>query len=61
MQKLSTDARVLGLHLGLGDLQHGPPCHGYQNCCTCPDCLDRERTPAQATEMPRQPWEPKAA
>ncbi len=36
-------------------------CHGYQNCCVCPDCLLREAGPLPAQQEPAQPWEPRAA
>jgi hypothetical protein len=49
--------RVLGLHLGLGDLQPAPICHGYQNACVCSECLERESAPDVALVPVRQPWE----
>jgi len=55
---LSTDDRILGLLLGLGDLAPRDICHGYRHACVCHECKDRAagepaRTPAA------QPWEPK--
>lgn len=42
-------------------------CHGYQNCCVCPDCLSVAQQGAERgfskdgrinpPEAPRQPWE----
>lgn len=52
---LSFSDRVLGLHLGLGDLQLCPPCHGYANACICIDCMAREQLPKPAPAP--QPWE----
>lgn len=58
---LSWQDRVLGWTLGLGDLDDGcPACHGYQNACRCPDCLDREEL-ADAPMRVALPWELDAA
>ena len=46
-------------HLRLIDL---PVCHGYANCCVCPECSARaELAKKPAASAARQPWEPKAA
>ncbi len=39
---VSIEARRLGWILGLGDLEQQRRCFGYQNCCACPRCHDRE-------------------
>lgn len=55
MNPLGWSARVLGFHLGLGDLNRGETCHGYANCCTCSECLERaQRKPKKPAP---QPWE----
>jgi len=56
---LSIADRVLGIHLGLGDLQPLAICHGYSCACQCSQCLERERD-RPAGPAP-QPWEAKAA
>lgn len=49
-----------------------PVCHGYANCCRCPDCTELERqiaehgfTPggkiATPQHRPRQPWDVRPA
>lgn len=64
------DARILGLILGLGDLDQPSPCHGYQNACVCNDCRERQRLQdkrdqaaaskvAELAVAPAQPWEPR--
>lgn len=60
--QLDWPARILGFHLGLGDLQRSQPCMGYQNACVCTDCREREieREAEAAKATPRQPWEPTA-
>lgn len=40
-ERLTASNRELGLILGLGDLQHGPVCHGYQHACPCCECRER--------------------
>lgn len=52
---LSFSDRVLGWHLGLGDLGNTDEiCHGYQHACVCSRCRERENpTPVAAP----QPWE----
>lgn len=42
-----------------------PRCHGYANCCVCPECKERAETMAtiksRAPQAPSQPWEVEAA
>lgn len=58
MSALSFDDRILGLYLGLGDLGDARErCHGYQSCCACTDCLEREAGPVPAPMPAKQPWE----
>lgn len=57
MIDLSLDARLLGLKLGLGDLNRPEPCHGYQHGCDCSVCLEREKHPEPAAAPASQPWE----
>lgn len=55
-------ARELGARLGLGDLNRGPVCHGYQNACVCAECLERQLLSLVGIPRPaRQPWEIEAA
>lgn len=56
-QRMSRSARLLGLTLGLGDIQTYEPCMGYANACVCTHCRARQRA-LIATNLPRQPWEP---
>jgi hypothetical protein len=53
---LDWPARELGLRLGLGDLNRSVPCMGFQNCCKCPECAEREQAPEIVAPV-RQPWE----
>lgn len=55
LRLLGVSARLLGLHLGLGDLNRPEVCHGYQNACQCSHCLARENP--VIVERVRQPWE----
>lgn len=41
MRPVDTDARELGLRLGLGDLNASTPCHGWQCGCVCLECSER--------------------
>lgn len=67
----------LALRLGITLREHEQPCHGYQNCCTCPACKTQERainahrsagrepfdTEGKVKPAPpkRQPWHTRAA
>ena len=60
MDSLDVDPRRLGLLLGLGDLNRGEICHGYQNVCVCSDCVERYKNGDRAAKpmrAPKQPWE----
>lgn len=63
MKPLDTDVRILGLMLGLGDLQERETCHGYATGCVCKDCTARVERVRELQAMPRvtpeQPWIPK--
>lgn len=52
---LSWDDRLLGMRLGLGDLEPRVRCMGYANACVCPVCVERSERPEQR-EI-KQPWE----
>ncbi len=58
---LPWSARLLGFHLGLGDLSPSKPCHGYANVCTCPECSERAERARKAPEIVRQPWDVRVA
>lgn len=56
--RLNTHARLLGIRLGLGDLNRPQPCMGYANACVCDDCRERQQLAhADTGPRPRQPWE----
>lgn len=42
-----------------------PRCHGYANCCVCPECKERAELvtmiKSRAPKAPLQPWEVEAA
>lgn len=63
---IDVDPRILAIRLGLGDLLPADRCWGFQSCCNCGDCLQREwdlEHPEEAAERrkapatPAQPWE----
>jgi hypothetical protein len=43
---LDLDARLLGIRLGLGDLNRRNYCSGYQNACPCSECRSRAKSVA---------------
>lgn len=45
----------------LAVIPRGAICHGYQNACVCPECLDRKQRPVTAQPPAPQPWEPRQA
>lgn len=58
---LSVNAPLAELNLRLGLPALDPRvCHGYQNCCVCEDCTDRQRHSGERREIV-QPWEIDAA
>jgi hypothetical protein len=54
---LSVNDRVLGLLLGLGDLDGPELCHGYANGCICGSCCERELAVSELPARVKQPWE----
>ena len=59
---------LLAHHLDLLPLTQPERCWGYQHCCNCNDCLEREHRTERivAGEVPAvpsvaQPWEPRTA
>lgn len=58
LDALDIDARILGVLLGLGDLQDRERCMGYQNGCRCSECVERERLQREGKRPVRAfPWE----
>ncbi len=71
MGNIDLASRILGWHLGLGDLNQPHRCKTYQNGCVCPVCrAHREQVRLRgftadgklaALPPKRQPWGAEAA
>ena len=48
---LSPDTKLVGLLLGLGDLDAVRGCWSYANCCNCEACKDRETCEEQLHKL----------
>jgi hypothetical protein len=48
---LSPADQMVGILLGLGDLTAVRGCWGFQHCCNCPDCMDRETCEEQLRKL----------